>query len=188
MVEECALADASSKHFTPTRYGAATFVNFCHLTTRHTYVVMAIVCASSRHALTPRVCVYVAAYLGYTDQLFVALNAGSDSARALDRSSWLLGLLNFSVMRYVFTDKMDSVAHSLRRLLTIDMIPQVSICVFRQWDPPPPPSPLSPRPHERSHTLPRVGIFCHADRSTDEDCTTTTSFGATGYTSRILLK
>ena len=138
MVEECALADASSKHFTPTRYGAATFVNFCHLTTRHTYVVMAIVCASSRHALTPRVCVYVAAYLGYTDQLFVALNAGSDSARALDRSSWLLGLLNFSVMRYVFTDKMDSVAHSLRRLLTIDMIPQVSICVFRQWDPPPP--------------------------------------------------
>ena len=59
------------------------------------------------------------------DQLFVALGAHAEVARALARPEWLLCLVNFAIMRHIQTEQTDSVATALVRLLDTDMKPKV---------------------------------------------------------------
>ena len=59
------------------------------------------------------------------DQLFVALTAKSEVARALSRPEWLICLIQFALMRRVHNEETDSVEHALRQLIDVDMKPAV---------------------------------------------------------------
>lgn len=59
------------------------------------------------------------------DQLFVALGAHSEVARALGRPDWLLCLVHFAIMRRILTEETESVAEALVKLLDVDLRPNV---------------------------------------------------------------
>ena len=56
------------------------------------------------------------------DQLFLAVNAGTDNIRALDRVGWLQVLLKIAQMKYMADGTIDEYGEALRTLLDVDIL------------------------------------------------------------------
>ena len=56
------------------------------------------------------------------DQLFLAVNAGTDNIRALDRVGWLQVLLKIAHMKYMTDGAIENYGEALRTLLDVDVL------------------------------------------------------------------